>query len=515
MSVLSKRLLQTLGCAMLMVACSTNPVTGKRELQITSEAAELSMGKKMYQPLQQQSGGIYTLDLALNRYVQQVGMRLAAVSHRPDLPYEFVVLNNSTPNAWALPGGKIAINRGLLVELRDEAALAAVLGHEIVHVTAKHSARQQDNAMLMGLGVQLIGVSTRNNKYGQLIGQGANLGGAAIMSRYGRDDELESDFYGMQYMADAGYDPEAAVELQETFVRLSAGHQTDWLSGLFASHPPSAQRVQANRARALALNAGGTRNQAAYQRAIAALMRDKPAYDHYDEAKQALADKQAATAQRLAQQAIALQPKESLFHELYGLALQQQRKPDAALRAFDQAIALNDALFSHYLYRGLLLKDLNRTTQASQDLQHSLRLLPTSVAQQNLGEIARSNGDTAQAMQYFKAVASSPNAYQHDAQVALAEMSLPAAPANYFGTELQLSSNGELLARIQNLSPIAVRAVSASVLVRSPTGVRTAKRLTFSALAPNAVSGYVSTGIYLPTAADKTNYRLQIDAASL
>ena len=508
-----KHVIHVVCASLLLTACSTNPVTGKRELSLMSEAAELSMGKKMYLPLQQQSGGAYNLNPNLSAYVSGVGQRLAAVSHRPGLPYEFVVLNNSTPNAWALPGGKIAINRGLLLELEDEAALAAVLGHEIVHVTAKHSARQQDNAMLMGLGVQLIGVGARNNKYGQLINQGANLGGAALMSRYGRDDELESDFYGMQYMVDAGYNPEAAVDLQKTFVRLSASRQTDWLSGLFASHPPSQQRVQANEARALALNAGGVRNQT--QHAIKQLVKDKPAYDHYEEGKKAYTDKNIDEASRLAKQAIALQPKESLFHELLALSQQQQKQPKTALKTFDKAITLNGRLFSHYLYRGLLLKDMNRPSEAEQDLLHSVKLLPTSIAQQTLGELARSAGNTAQAIQYFKTVASSQNGYQQAAQIALAELNLPTEPSKYFRTELTPAKNGEILVRIQNVSPIPVASTSANLVLIGTNGAQVAQKLRFGKLDPNAISAYQRTGVYINSDEGTANYRLQIDKASL
>src|SRR5690606_35992497 len=113
--------------AAILVGCAVNPVTGQRELGFVSAAQELSIGQEQYGPSQQSQGGQFKVDPALTRYVQGVGDRLAAVSDR-QLPYEFVVLNNSVPNAWALPGGKIAVTRGLLVELNNEAELAAVLG---------------------------------------------------------------------------------------------------------------------------------------------------------------------------------------------------------------------------------------------------------------------------------------------------------------------------------------------------------------------------------------------------
>ena len=115
----------------LLVGCATNPVTGESEFAFVDESQELAIGAEQYPPSQQMQGGRYVADPAVGAYVSEIGARLAAVSDR-DLPYEFVVLNNGVPNAWALPGGKIAVNRGLLLELENEAELAAVLGHEVV-----------------------------------------------------------------------------------------------------------------------------------------------------------------------------------------------------------------------------------------------------------------------------------------------------------------------------------------------------------------------------------------------
>ena len=138
-----RRLLAYAILAASVTGCAVNPVTGRPDFMMVSEAQELALGEQNYAPMQQAEGGVYDIDPKLTAYVSEVGNKLAAVSDRP-LPYEFVVLNNSVPNAWALPGGKIVINRGLLVELESEAELAAVLGHEIVHADAAHGARAID-----------------------------------------------------------------------------------------------------------------------------------------------------------------------------------------------------------------------------------------------------------------------------------------------------------------------------------------------------------------------------------
>ncbi|MEM9208664.1 MAG: M48 family metalloprotease, partial [Pseudomonadota bacterium] len=149
-------------------ACAVNPVTGKRELSLVTEANEIQLGQQNYLPMQQSQGGVYDVDPQLSAYVNDVGQRVAAVSDRP-LPYEFVVLNNSVPNAWALPGGKIAINRGLLTELETESELAAVLGHEVVHAAARHSAQQMTRATLLQLGMLGVGIAASDSDYAGLI----------------------------------------------------------------------------------------------------------------------------------------------------------------------------------------------------------------------------------------------------------------------------------------------------------------------------------------------------------
>ncbi|MDZ7684041.1 MAG: M48 family metallopeptidase [Gammaproteobacteria bacterium] len=197
-------------------------------------------------------------DPDVGNYVQEIGNKLAGVSDR-DLPYEFVVINDSTPNAWALPGGKIAINRGLLTKLDSEAELAAVLGHEVVHAAARHGAQAMQRGMLLqgALLAATIGATSSDSEYANYIVGGAQLGAQLISQRYSRDAELEADYYGMQYMKRAGYNPEAAVSLQETFVELSKDRKTNWLQGLFASHPPSTARVEANRETLRALGPSG------------------------------------------------------------------------------------------------------------------------------------------------------------------------------------------------------------------------------------------------------------------
>ncbi len=388
--------------ASLLAGCAVNPVTGKKELSLMSPGQELALGEQQYPINQQQQGGQYVIDPALQTYVNRVGQKLAKVSDQPQLPYEFVVLNNSVPNAWALPGGKIAVNRGLLVLLEDEAELAAVLGHEIVHAAARHSAAAMSQQQVLGAGLAVLGAATRETAYGDLVTLGGQLGGSAYIARYGRDNELESDQYGMKYMAAAGYDPQGAVQLQRKFVELSKGRQAGALEALFASHPPSQARVNANIEHAKQLPKGGATNRAAYLKAIAQLRRDADAYKSYDDAMAAINDKQYDRALVLARQAQKQQPKEAAFYALEGDLLAYQKQYQSAHTAYDRAVQKNPGLFSNWLKRGMISAQLKDYTAAERDLNRSLRYLETPHAHYYLGQVYEKQGNVKNAYSHYQ-----------------------------------------------------------------------------------------------------------------
>ncbi|MEI8329798.1 MAG: M48 family metalloprotease, partial [Chlamydiia bacterium] len=157
------------------VGCGVNPVTGKKEMQLVSEQKEIQIGQEYYSYLIQAEGGEYVANPKINQYINQVGQKLAAVSDRPHLPYEFSVLDNTIPNAWALPGGKISINLGLLTQLASEAELAAVLAHEIVHSAARHGAQAMQRAALLQTGMMGLSSTVDGSSYQGAIMQGANV----------------------------------------------------------------------------------------------------------------------------------------------------------------------------------------------------------------------------------------------------------------------------------------------------------------------------------------------------
>jgi predicted Zn-dependent protease len=423
-------------------------------------------------------GGLYRLDPAVSEYVASVGRRIAAQSP-VDLPYEFVVLDNSVPNAWALPGGKIAVNRGLLVELASEAELAAVLGHEMVHAAARHGAQSIERGTLLQGALLAAVIGLGDQSYGGAVIGGAQVAAGLLSQKYGRDAERESDAYGTRYMARAGYDPEAAVRLQETFVRLSeegGKREGAWLDGLFASHPPSRERVESNRRTVRELRAegiaGGEVGQERHQAAIASLVRDAQAYRDADAARAKMVDDPDA-ALALVGRALDAQPKEASFHGLRGRIRLSQKRWDDALTNYDRALARDDAMFDLYLGRGLARARLGDDAGARADLTRSIELLPTPTAQRELGKLAERRGDTPAAIDHYALAAEGGGAGGRAAFVDLVRLDLPRRPERYVATALERDGRGRVVLVVANRAGLDLAALEFEVQVGFASGVAT------------------------------------------
>ena len=483
----------TAAAASLLAACTINPVTGERELALVSAADEVAIGDSQYVPSRQMQGGDYVREPELTRYVDAVGQRLAAVSDRA-LPYEFVVLNSSVPNAWALPGGKIAVNRGLLLELESEAQLAAVIGHEIVHAAARHGAQAMQRGLLLQGAVLAAAVAGRGSDHSGLAVGAASVGAQLINQRHGREAELEADRYGMQYMARAGYDPAAAVSLQETFLRFSEGREQGWLAGLFASHPPSAERVRQNRLTAAAFPRAGELGREPYAAATAGLRATSNAYAAYDRGRTALAEGDIDAAERLAREALRAVPDEGLFHALLGDAALERRRFSDAVGHFQDAIGRNNRFFYYRLRRGLAHERLMQWDDARIDLEASIALLPTADAHYALGALAERRGDRAAALENYRQAAGSSSAAGQAAQDAVVRLDLPANPGQYVSVRTGLDAAGQLLVEIGNPTRLSLADIAVVVRYADQGAVRQVRRVLPGPLPPNGAQR-LATGL--------------------
>ncbi len=260
---------------MLLASCATNPVSKKSDFVLMSEKQELQLGQQAAAQIEKQMPLLEKSD-PLVHYVDRVGQRVARVSDRPELFYRFHVVDDDNINAFALPGGYIYINRGLLTHMNSEAELAAVLGHEIGHVTARHAVKRYTQAQAYNIGMAITSIFI---PIPQAASQLTNLLATAVISGYGREAELQSDELSLRYIGNAGYDVRATANILKTLERLDeiskkekkeAGEEVkEKYHGAFASHPETRKRIEEAVARAASLqNTGGDIGHAALMAAL-------------------------------------------------------------------------------------------------------------------------------------------------------------------------------------------------------------------------------------------------------
>jgi beta-barrel assembly-enhancing protease len=364
--------LSGLSLAGWLAGCATNPVTGQSQLMLISEQQEIDLDKR-YAPHQISTDYGATQDSRLAAYVEQTGRRMGSLSHRAQMPYSFRVVNANYINAYAFPGGSIAVTRGILLKLDNEAELGALLGHELGHVNARHTAQIMSKGVLTNAlvgGVATV-VGTQSALGGQLAAQLGMLGSGALLASYSRDNERQADALGMEYLVKNGYGSDGMVGLMGMLKSLSK-ERPSATDLLFSTHPMSDERYQSamemaggeyRAAKGQPIHRDRYMDQTADLRrirgAIEALQngekelgREKypAAEDHFKAAlkqvpddytglllmaKSRLAQEKFADADPYLTQAINVYPEEAQARYLGGLAKIKQKQFDAAISQFD------------------------------------------------------------------------------------------------------------------------------------------------------------------------------------
>jgi predicted Zn-dependent protease len=371
---LSRRcLLRGLGAAALgglAAGCATNPVTGQSEVMLLSEQEELELGKQAFSQLAWQQGGPLRTDPATQGYLDGIVRGLHQVSHRSNLPVDFTLQSASEPNAWAIPG-HTAMNRGLLQHLENEAQFAFVMGHEMGHVAARHSAARQSRATLGSAGLGILGGAAEAaglGTVGELAVGAAGAGTQLLLLSYDRGQELQADQLGALYMARAGHDPREAVRSHEVLNRAIDAHlanlgqrrgEPSAMSQILSTHPRHEQRVAELQAYIRTLpptevgTAGDGRHAERWLRQTEPVRRLGPAYARYDRSLHAFAQaaraaeqkqdtavrQKLAESQREIEAAIQL-ADQAQFATLEGYLLAVQGRPGEARSAFNRAVTL-------------------------------------------------------------------------------------------------------------------------------------------------------------------------------
>jgi predicted Zn-dependent protease len=218
--------------SLLLAGCQTAPVTGRQQLILMSDQEASAMGLQAYDQILQEKG--VSSDAQRTALVRQVGERIVKVTPLANLNWQINLINDDTPNAFALPGGYIGVNTGLFTVAKNEAQLAAVLGHEVGHVVAKHPAERISRQMMVETGLGVVGGVTP--ELVSIASQAATLG---LVLPFSREQEAEADSIGLQYMARAGYDPREAVKLWQNFAAAGSGGTPEFMS----THPAPGNRI--------------------------------------------------------------------------------------------------------------------------------------------------------------------------------------------------------------------------------------------------------------------------------
>jgi len=236
--------LASLSAAGLVVGCAVDPITGKKQLMLVSEDAEIQVDKQQA-PHQFSTDYGLIQDQTVTRYLDQVGKQLVPNTHRTHMPYAFHGVNATYVNAYTFPGGTMAITRGILLKMDNEAELAGLIGHELGHVNARHTAEQMTKSQLTAAvltGVQAI-IGSKYSQYADLTGQLGMLGAGMLLAHYSRDNEREADSLGNRYMVQSGYNTQGFVGLMEMLNSLSKG-EPGYAQVLFSTHPMSRERYE-------------------------------------------------------------------------------------------------------------------------------------------------------------------------------------------------------------------------------------------------------------------------------
>lgn len=345
---------------LFLASCSINPVTGKSQLDLLGEAQEIELGRTLYPGTIQESLGPLP-DEAVQAMVRRVGLAVAAVGHRPALPYEFTAVDEPEVNAFALPGGKICITRGLLSRLDSEDGMAAVLAHEVGHVTARHAVASYNRQILAGVIAVGAGIymESSDSEYRGLVGLGAVLGTQLALAYYSREQERQADALGLDYAVKAGYSPRGMIETHKVLLALQEG-KVPLVERMFASHPMSAERLATAEREVEKLPAEIQERALTvepYHRVAAPLVSARPAWDLAAEGRRLLASKKVREAEARLSEAVRREPRAGMIRTLHAVSLMMaKRSEEAVAEARDGARLAEHAFLAQFLAGQILLE---------------------------------------------------------------------------------------------------------------------------------------------------------------
>lgn len=379
----------------LLFSCAVNPVTGQHELMLVSEEQELNIGKVSAPSLQWEFGGYYR-DSALESYLESIVKQLWGISERPHLPLSFHIQNTSLPNAFALPG-TVGITRGLLCTMENESQFAAVIGHEVGHVMARHTAQRLSRMTLQQLGLSLGSAALSGTRGGDVLLQAGAIGSSLLLLKYDRGQEIQADRLGVIYMAKLGYDPREAISahgvlersVNDYLKRMGKSRKgDDAVSQLLSTHPRTEVRIDEIQAMIDELPSytvrGDGRFTDRFQAATKKIREMNKTYFVYDEAENYYQKENFNAAEESIKRAIRLNDTQAPFYNLLGLINLQRKDYTGAENAFLKAVSLDSGYQPSFYGLGLAGYFREDYRQAVDYFKKSLSLYP-SHARTNFG----------------------------------------------------------------------------------------------------------------------------------
>ncbi len=372
---------------LFLASCAINPVTGERELMLVSEKQEIEIGKEAAPSLRWEYGGQY-YDAALESYLEKITKQLWQISERPHLPVKFYIQNTSVPNAFALPG-YVAITRGLLSEMENEAQFAAVMGHEIGHVMARHTAKRISRMQLQQLGLA-IGAAALEGKSGSdtLLTIGA-IGSSLLLLKYDRNQEIQSDRLGVTYMSKLNYDPHEALSSHKILEKSVDNYlkrlgrtrgEDNFITNLLSTHPRTEVRLSEiqdmiNELPPYTIKDDGKFSKR-FQIATKQMREINKIYFLYDKAEDDYQKKKFAEAEKNLEKAIKQNSSQPPFHNLLGFIRLQQKQYNEAKNMFNTALSIESDYQPSIYGIGLVHFFQKNYVQAIQEFKNSLTLYP-------------------------------------------------------------------------------------------------------------------------------------------
>ncbi|MCI0652693.1 MAG: M48 family metalloprotease [Planctomycetes bacterium] len=427
---LSSLLLLAVLTAPGLLGCCRDLVTGESFFCLgeLSVAEEVELGAAVAPSFLAQSGGRYP-DLDLGAYLREIVVtKLAPRTHRPELPWSFDIVNSSQPNAFALPGGKVFITRGLLARLETEGQFAHLMGHELGHICHRHALRGQGRSALFDLLLGIIIIGTAERQVLQtgpddplLVTSTAGAIGNLAFLPFDRGQELESDQRGIDYALAAGYDPREGRKTFEMFLRIKreAGQRETVFDELFNTHPLDERRIDeiddyiAERHPAIA---AGQRHELIasrpeFENQIGRLRQADEVYARLDTARALIGDARKRknqspldSAEEILRGCARDLPQHARFPVALAVVAMERKNPADALRHLDRACALDPQLFEARFFRGVVYRETMKWDSAREELLAAHELFPMSPFPSFLlGEVCERLEDPAEAAKWYRA----------------------------------------------------------------------------------------------------------------